>query len=81
MSFLIPWGRQDNYNWEDDQRLPGEPKRVIGPNSAPAVLCQPLGTGVRLSFRNMFALSERKFTNKGVNSMHKSVFCSLTLHA
>lgn len=81
MSFLIPWGRQDNYNWEDDQRLPGEPKRVIGPNCAPVVLCQPLGTGVRLTFRNMFALSERKFTKKGVNSMPKSVFRSLVVQA
>lgn len=44
----VSGSRQDHDNRTADKRLPGEEERLGGPHSAPAVLCQPLGDGVRL---------------------------------
>lgn len=67
VSFLIPWGRQDHYNWAADQRLSGEQKRAVGPGSAPAFCCESLGNGVSLSLVCLLEEKVNKCICKAVN--------------
>ena len=46
--YVVPWRRQEHHDRTADQRLPAEEERPGGPHGSPAVLCQPLGDGVRL---------------------------------
>uniref|UniRef100_A0A8U7NRU3 Uncharacterized protein n=1 Tax=Corvus moneduloides TaxID=1196302 RepID=A0A8U7NRU3_CORMO len=42
--------RQNHRDWAADQLLPGEGEEPGGPHHSPALLCQPLGTRVKMMF-------------------------------
>lgn len=67
VTFLIPWGRQDHYNWAADQRLSAEQKRPVRPRSAPAFCCESLGNGVSLSLVCLLEEKVNKLICKAVN--------------